>query len=69
VFNQPEMEHYFPTQESRAIGEWYWLRGHGWSMLSPMAVYVDGSFYEYGVNKNNAEIGVRPAIWVRKKVL
>ena len=69
VFNQPEMEHYFPTQESRAIGEWYWLRGHGWSMLSPMAVYVDGSFYEYGVNKNNGEIGVRPAIWVRKKVL
>ena len=56
------MEPYFPTQQARAIGEWYWLCGHSWSMLSSMAVYIDGSFYEYGVNKNNAEIGVRPAI-------
>ena len=69
VFNQQEMERYYPTPADRKCGQWYWLRGHGWSMLSPMAVYVDGTFYEYGVNKNSDEIGVRPAMWVRKKVL
>ena len=69
VFNQQEMERYYPTPADRECGQWYWLRGHGWSMLSPMAVYVDGTFYEYGVNKNSDEIGVRPAMWVRKKVL
>lgn len=69
VFNWQELEHYFPTQEARACGQWYWLRGHGWSMLSPMAIYTDGTLYEYGVNKNSEEIGVRPAMWVRRKVL
>ena len=69
VFNRPELEGYFPTKEGRACGQWYWLRGHGWSMLSPMAIYTDGSLYEYGVNKNSDEVGVRPAMWVRKKIL
>jgi len=69
VFSWQELEHYFPTQEARNCGQWYWLRGHGWSLLSPMAVYPDGSLYEYGVNKNSDEVGVRPAMWVRKRVL
>ena len=69
VFNWPELEGYFPTKEGRACGQWYWLRGHGWSMLSPMAIYTDGTLYEYGVNKNSDEVGVRPAMWVRKKIL
>ena len=69
VFNWPELEHYFPTQAERACGQWYWLRGLGWSMLSPMAIFTDGTLYEYGVNKNSDEIGVRPAMWVRKKIL
>ena len=64
-----ELEGYFPTKEGRACGQWYWLRGHGWSMLSPMAIYTDGTLYEYGVNKNSDEVGVRPAMWVRKKIL
>lgn len=69
VFNWPELEGYFPTKEGRACGQWYWLRGFGWSMLSPMAIYTDGTLYEYGVNKNSEEVGVRPAMWVRKKIL
>ena len=38
-------------------------------LLSPMAIYTDGTLYEYGVNKNSDEVGVRPAMWVRKKIL
>ena len=69
VFSREEMDEFYPTPEDRACGEWYWLRGHGWSMLSPMAVYTDGTYYEYGVNKNSDEIGVRPAMRVRLRVL
>lgn len=65
VLSYDEAEHYFPTPESRATGEWWWLRGHGDGLLSIRAVYTDGTFYPAGVNKNSDEVGVRPAMWIR----
>lgn len=69
VFTKAELEDYLPTPEARTCGEWYWLRGHGSNLLSPMAVYEDGTIYDYGINKNSENVGVRPCIWVRCSVL
>lgn len=65
IFNWQELERYMPTVEERANGEWWWLRGHGFGKLCMQAIYLDGTFYHIGVNKNSPEIGVRPAIWTR----
>ncbi len=65
VFNLAELDEYVPDTSMRAVGDWWWLRGYGSNILSPMAVYNDGTIYTYGVNKNADDVGVRPAIWVR----
>ena len=65
VFTKREVMEYLPTAEERANGSWWWLRNHGAGLLSPMAVYEDGTIYELGVNKNSQAVGVRPVIWVR----
>ena len=65
VFGTNELEQYLPTPESRAIGEWWWLRGHGDSLLSEKAVYDDGTIYDMGVGVNFDTVGVRPAMWLR----
>ena len=65
VFNLRELDEYLPDQEDRAVGEWWWLRGHGCSNLNQQAVYYDGTVYPEGVSCNSKEVGVRPAIWIR----
>lgn len=65
VFSLKELEEYLPKKEDRAIGEWWWLRGHGCSNLNQQAVYEDGTVYVNGVSSNSAEVGVRPAMWIR----
>lgn len=67
VFNLKELDEYLPKQEDRAIGEWWWLRGHGCSNLNQQVVYKDGTIYENGVSSNSPDMGVRPAMWVRRK--
>ncbi|MDD3219137.1 MAG: DUF6273 domain-containing protein [Lachnospiraceae bacterium] len=65
VFNLKELDEYLPNKEDRAIGEWWWLRGHGSSNLNQHAVYDDGTVYTNGVSSNSEEVGVRPAMWIR----
>ena len=67
VFNLKELDEYLPRQEDRAIGEWWWLRGHGCSNLNQQVVYKDGTIYANGVSSNAPDMGVRPAMWVRRK--
>lgn len=67
VFNLKELDEYLPRLEDRAIGEWWWLRGHGCSNLNQQVVYKDGTIYENGVSSNAPDLGVRPAMWVRRK--
>jgi hypothetical protein len=67
VFNLMELNEYLPNIEDRAIGTWWWLRGHGCSNLNQQAVYADGTVYEGGVSGNSTDVGVRPAMWVRRK--
>ena len=65
IFNWQEAERYLPANEDRANGEWWWLRGHGFGKLCMQAIYIDGTFYHIGVNKNSPEVGVRPVVWTR----
>ena len=64
IFNRQELEEYLPDKADRAIGEWWWLRGHGCSNLNQQAVYCDGTVYTDGVSNHSDEVGVRPAMWV-----
>ena len=68
VFSPLEAETYFHTDEERANGEWWWLRGHGDELRSMKAVYTDGSIYGTGVIVNTKGCGVRPALWVRVSI-
>lgn len=65
VFSLPELLKYCPTEESRALGKWWWLRGHGYSNLTQKAVYEDGTIYEQGISPNSENVGVRPVMLVR----
>lgn len=65
VFTNAELDEYVPEEADRAIGCWWWLRGHGNCLLAPQAVYSDGSVYKLGINKNSTEVDVRPAMWIR----
>ncbi len=68
VFSTEEARKYFPTDEARANGEWWWLRGHGDELRSIQAVYIDGSIYGTGIIVNTTSCGVRPAMWVRVSI-
>ena len=65
IFNYKELEEYLPEKSDRAIGEWWWLRGHGCSNLNQQAVYEDGTVYEEGISSFSVGVGVRPVIWVQ----
>lgn len=64
VFNLKELDEYLPDQKDRAIGDWWWLRGHGCSNTNQQAVYNDGTVYADGVGSHHDDVGVRAAMWV-----
>ena len=63
-----EAEEYFPTDEARMAGDWWWLRSPGSNLLSAASVYKDGSVYGTGINIDYTDGGVRPAMWVLLRV-
>ena len=67
VLDLEEVQKYCPTDEDRKIGKWWWLRNPGSGLLSVACVYEDGTLYDYGINNNYTDGGVRPAMWVRIK--
>lgn len=67
VLNTVEAEKYFPDQKDRALGDWWWLRTPGSNLFSAVAVYDDGSLYEFGIHVHYENGGVRPVIWVLLK--
>ena len=64
VFNLKELNEYLPDIKDRAIGDWWWLRGHGCSNTNQQAVYADGTVYADGVGSHHDDVGVRAAMWV-----
>lgn len=67
VLNTAEAEKYFPDQKDRALGDWWWLRTPGSNLFSAVAVYDDGSLYQFGIHVHYENGGVRPVIWVLLK--
>ncbi len=67
VLSVPEAEKYFPDQQDRALGDWWWLRTPGSNLFSAVAVYDDGSLYEFGIHVHYENGGVRPVVWVLLK--
>lgn len=67
VLSVPEAEKYLPDAEDRKLGGWWWLRTPGSNLFSAVAVYDDGSIYDFGIHVHYAEGGVRPALWVLLK--
>ena len=43
---------------------WWWLRSPGYSDINAASVDYDGNLGMFGVEVNNAEGGVRPALWL-----
>lgn len=64
VLSKAETAQYLPAEEDRNLGQWWWLRTPGSSLLTTSIVYNDGSFYSGGVNVNSKTGGVRPAAWI-----
>ena len=54
-------------QKDRALGDWWWLRTPGSNLFSAVAVYDDGSLYEFGIHVHYENGGVRPVVWVLLK--
>lgn len=67
VLNTVEAEKYLPDQKDRALGDWWWLRTPGSNLFSAVAVYDDGSLYQFGIHVHYENGGVRPVIWVLLK--
>lgn len=67
VLNTVEAEKYLPSDAERANGDWWWLRTPGSNLFSAVAVYDDGSIYEFGIHVHYENGGVRPALWVLLK--
>lgn len=67
VLSAPEAEKYLPDPADRARGGWWWLRTPGSNLFSAVAVYEDGSLYEFGIHVHYENGGVRPALWVLLK--
>ena len=67
VLSVPEAEKYLPSDGDRACGEWWWLRTPGSNLFSAVAVYDDGSIYQFGIHVHYENGGVRPVIWVLLK--
>ena len=67
VLSVEDAEKYLPEEADRACGGWWWLRTPGSNLFSAVAVYDDGSIYEFGIHVHYQEGGVRPALWVLLK--
>ena len=67
LFGIDELQKYYPTDERRAMGDWWWTRTPGSNLVSAVGVYPDGSLYIPGININYTDGGVRPAMWVLLK--
>ena len=67
VLSMPEAEKYLPADADRALGAWWWLRTPGSNLFSAVAVYDDGSLYEFGIHVHYENGGVRPVVWVLLK--
>ena len=67
VLSVPEVEKYLPAEADRAQGDWWWLRTPGSNLFSAVAVYDDGSLYEFGIHVHYENGGVRPVVWVLLK--
>ncbi len=64
VLSVPEAEKYLPDEADRAGNGWWWLRTPGSNLFSAVAVYDDGSLYQFGIHVHYADGGVRPVVWV-----
>ena len=61
-----EANHFFKSDEDRAIGDWWWLRSPGYD--DPLAAYVDGyGSIDTGGLYVNDRIAVRPALKINLK--
>ena len=67
VLSVPEAEKYLPEDADRATGRWWWLRTPGSNLFSAVAVYDDGSIYDFGIHVHYDNGGVRPVLWVLLK--
>ena len=67
VLSVPETEKYLPEEADRAGHGWWWLRTPGSNLFSAVAVYDDGTLYEFGIHVHYDNGGVRPAMWVLLK--
>lgn len=63
-----EIEKYYPDLSTRAMGKWWWVRTPGMNLQSVVAVYADGSMYDYGIRVNYTDGGVRPALWLMPRL-
>ena len=67
VLSAPEAEKYLPDDADRALGDWWWLRTLGSNLFSAVAVYNDGTLYDFGIHVHYENGGVRPVLWVLLK--
>ena len=67
VLNVDEAQKYLPSDDDRKTGEWWWLRTPGSNLFSAVAVYDDGSIYDFGIHVHYENGGVRPVVWVLLK--
>ena len=67
VLSVAEAEKYLPEESQRAGDGWWWLRTPGSNLFSAVAVYDDGTIYEFGIHVHYENGGVRPALWVLLK--
>lgn len=63
-----EMNRFWPDPESRKLGGWWWIRNPGSNLCSAVAVYEDGTDYDFGINVHYKDGGVRPALWVLLRI-
>ena len=68
VLNEEEFAKYLTDPADCAKGRWWWLRTPGSNLMSAVAVYDDGTAYDFGIHVHYAEGGVRPALWVLLRV-
>lgn len=65
MLSHDEVLKYFPTEEERAIGSWYWLRTPGNTLTTCEVVFENGQLYHLGTNCVSDKVGVRPAVRIR----
>ena len=58
-----EANHFFKSDEDRAIGDWWWLRSPGFNSYDAALVRENGSIQTNGYFVDDPN-GVRPAMWI-----